>query len=208
MINLAQSSNRLQRTSSVTRTDDNLDVSGSFSPLGTQDSMFFSTITPQTSVTITTINPQIPMHTNLGTYLSYNSQDYNIATILNEAILGYLEIKNIDFLIERIKQRLEKLPNEIEKILRSDGTITAYLDYIMSRVHEGIAITGGLPFRFEIDKWADIEAPDVEYLEVEVRIAVKDYDQLLRIWETLENEIYRNIPPGISQKLVLTFDML
>lgn len=128
--------------------------------------------------------------------------------MLEDTIQKNLEALNTETTITQIKEKVREFPLDVENFLRVNKILIPFLNEILSTINHRLTVTGGLPSGFVLRKWSDIEVPEMENIEVIVKVGVKDYSLLLKLWEMVDKEVYQELPTEISEKIVTIFETL
>lgn len=152
--------------------------------------------------------PQISVPQTVTTQRTLSGSDYDISSALEEAVIGYIQTRDNEVLIDEIKEVVEELPIDVENFLRTNEMLISFVNEMLSTIYQRLRVTGGLPCSFVLSKWTDIEVPGMDCVEIVAKIAARDYNQLLAIWEMIDNEVYRDISSAISEKIVFTCELL
>jgi hypothetical protein len=122
--------------------------------------------------------------------------------------LEHLKTLSIEAFITQIKEKVCELPTNAEMFLRANEMLVPYLNGILSTINERLALTEKTFSGIILRKWSDIEIPDMENIEIIVKVEEKEYSMLLKLWEEIDQEIYQKTPLEISEKLVIIFETL
>lgn len=154
------------------------------------------------------LNPITLLPRQLHAQYAFSDSDYDIITMLEDNAQKNLEALNTETSIAQLKEKVWKFPLDVENFLRNNKILIPFLNEILSTLHHRLTVTGGVLSGFILQKWSDIEVPEMEDVEVIVKVGVKDYDVLLNLWEMIDKEVYQELPPEISEKLVVSFEIL
>lgn len=147
---------------------------------------------------------EIPEPQTLIPFLAFSDSEHEIIKETQDLLVARFQGQ----WIEEIKQTVGEIPLDVEKFLRMDIQTTYFLDQILSTMQDRLRVIGGLPCVFSLRKWQDVEVTEMKDIEVLVKLAIKDYDKLLKIWEMIDEDVYQNVPPEVSEKIVVIFEQL
>jgi hypothetical protein len=119
-----------------------------------------------------------------------------------------MELKSCEEeLINRIRQ-IVRLPIDVENYLRSESRMVFFVHQMLSTINDRLRRIEGLLCVIDLHRWKDAEVPEMEDLEIFVKVKVENYDLLLKLWEIVDEYAYEGIPSEISEKIVIIFEMV
>ena len=136
------------------------------------------------------------------------SIDHSTLNSFEDSIRDNFKAVQIESTIEQIKANVADFPLEVENFLRNNDLLIPFLSQMISNMRDQFFISGGLLTEFVLRKYSDIEVAEIEDIEIIVKIAVKDSNVLLKLWETADKQIYQELPREVSRKLVVSFEQL
>ena len=141
-------------------------------------------------------------------FLAFSEADFDLASQVSENIQSTFLQSQIERDMQCIKERVRDLSLDTETFLRVNNQLLAFVKRSFDTIESQIRKTVEPIFSFSLSKYTDKEMPEMEELQLTVRIEVDNHKTLMSLWENSDKELFAQANKEIKSKLNTNFEPL
>jgi hypothetical protein len=111
-------------------------------------------------------------------------------------------------LIDKIRNRVWDFPLDVEYFLRSNEALLPFLNTVLSMLDERLSLVDRVFSGVLLSRWSDMEVPEMENIEIVIKVGLSDYSALLSLWKAIDEELCKRIPLEALERLVVSVEKL